>query len=220
MTLRQTIFLFAVLLAGISTARAAESRDTISARRAFIEMPAGVLDLMATNERLNMLDYYDAETPYTGTNRLNGEARLDNVAEDFLEVTITPVSKLQIRILPMKNGGRIAAANYVVGANGETQESTLYFFDSDMNPLPAEKILTAPRLKDFFDTKGYKTSMKEIEAMIPYYTVVYEFNPSTTDITARLTLQEILPIEDMKILELFMKPGLTMQWNGKNYKTK
>ena len=60
----------------------AEKADTISLRRAFIDFPSPALDLLTRSMRLDMLDYYEADSIYRVKNALEGLSSLDTVATD------------------------------------------------------------------------------------------------------------------------------------------
>ena len=200
-----------VLLPLVATAKGKENPDTISARRAFVEMPGYVLDLLPKDTRLDMLDYFDANTDYTATNDLRGASRLKTLTPDFAEVEVTPSSTMQLKVLTRPGGSQVILANYITGAPGETQDSRLYLFDSRMRPLPTAKLLKEPALEDFFDLKEMGMKKKELEKLVPYYTVVYDLSPDSGLMRARLTLDEILSLESKQLLNphpLTLKPKL------------
>ena len=152
MDCKKLLILIVALLPLALGAKKEETPDTISARRAFIEMPASVLELISTDTRLDMLDYFDAGSPYTAINELHGNSRLKTLTPDYAEVEVTPVSRLQIKVLPMKKGNQIVMAVYTTGDSIGTRDSDIYFFDAGMNPLPAEKYLKLPKLSEFFSS--------------------------------------------------------------------
>lgn len=168
-------------------------------------MPGSVLELLPQETRLDMLDYFDAATEYNATNDLRGNSRLNELTDDYLEVEVTPVSTLQLKVMPDRKGRRMVVANYIVGEEGDTQESTLYFFDSSMKPLPAEAHIKTPKLSDFFNLKDRPLKMKEIEAMIPYYSVVYNLDSASGELTGRLTLEKIVTVEVMDTLRPLLR---------------
>lgn len=212
------LFLILVALLPSLLGMGKEGPDTISARRAFVEMPVGVVDLLTPTVREDMLIYFDNDSIYRAPNALNGTSFLETVTPDYLSVRLTDVSTLQLKVLPRKAGEEIVMAIYMVGAEGESSDSEIFFYDASMRPLGKEKIFPAPKLADFFDVKGYQTKMKEIEEMLPFYTVVFEASPGNTDLKGKLTYGDRLPIEDIKIIELFMKPEVVYRWNGKAFK--
>lgn len=196
----------------LCVAKPGTSPDTISARRAFAELPEISMEILSKDSRLDMLDYYDNGSTYAAKNNLRGTARLDTVTPDFVAVELTPVSSLEVKILPTK-GGDIVMTLYTVGAEGDSRDTEIRFYDAELNPLPAEKYLPKIRIEDFFDTKGYKTKPKELIEMLPFHAVYFETRPGENTLTARLTYHDVMTVEDTKIIELFSKP-LQFQWIG------
>lgn len=197
-----------------------ESADTVTARRAFIEMPSGTLDLLPRDTRLDMLDYYDNDSIYRAPNNMRGTSFLQAVTPDFLSVQLTPVSSLQIKVHRMTNGREILMTIYTTGTESDSADSEIAFYDADLNPLPADRFFPTPKLSDFFDTKGYKTKMKEIEEILPFHAIVYTAAPGSDSVTGRLTYNDLLTVEDAHLIELFLKPSVNFIWNGKQYKIK
>lgn len=213
------ILFFVIAFPFLCLGKGTERIDTISARRAFVELGADMLDLLSKNDRLDMLDYYDADSIVSVTNRLQGKSRLEKVTPEFLEVSLTPVSTLQIKILTLKNGSRIVMTLYTVGAPGEAQETDMRFFDAGLSPLPASKYMQTLKFSDFFDIpKGSLTSMKELEGMLPFYTVVIQAAPVADTLKARLTLGDVVSMEDANLLRLFMRPEVTLVWRDNKWK--
>ena len=194
--------------------------DTISARRAFLEMPVGKLDLLSKNTRFDMLVYYDNDSIYQATNNLKGMASLQTVTDNYLSVRLTDASTLQIRILPLKNGNDIVMTIYTTGREGDALDSSIRFYNTKFEELPTEKFFREPKLSLFFQTKGYKTNMKEIEDMLPFYSIYYQANPDNCNITGKLTLGDILTMEDQRLVEMFLKENVTFVWNGSKFKEK
>ncbi len=202
---------------GVAYASPAGS-DTISVRRAFVEMPGSILDLINQSTRLDMLDYYDADSLWMAPNALEGRSVLKKVTPDFIEVQITDVSTLQIKVLPWKGKGDVVAVCYTIASASASNDSELRFFDASMKELPAKNFLKPLKLKDFFDIpKGSLTSMDEIREMVPFPTIEYNLAADSQDLTARLTVKEYINQDDIKILELFQKPLLHFQWDGKKF---
>lgn len=243
----------ALLCASLCMAKKAESRDSISVKQAFIDLPMGVLDILSYETRVSMVedpvtiievideDDEIIDIPLLGDidnmddigmeleaitgdntdffyNDLNGQSQIDTLTNDFMQVKVSDASTLQLKVLQKKNGDDVVLCLYTTGTPDESRDTDISFFDSRMNPLPKKNFFPEVKLSDFFDTRGYKTKMKEIEEILPFYTYYFEVNPDNNDITGKLTYSDRLPIEDAKILELFLKPEITFLWDGAKYK--
>lgn len=212
------VVLVALLPSVLCRGKKVESLDTISARRAFMEMPASVLDILSKNSRFDMLAYYDNDSIYKAENNLRGISYLEKVTDDFLSVKLTDASSLQIKILKLKDGNDLIMSIYTTGREKEALDSDIRFYNTAMQELPKEKFFPTPELSLFFSTKGYKTSMKEIEQILPFYTILFQANPDNSNVSGKLTLGDILTVEDTKLVEMFLKPEVIFEWNGKMYK--
>ena len=218
--MRSLLFPIMIVIAAVlGQANAANTvGDTISVRRAFIEMPGSILDLLSRSTRLDMLDYYDADSLWMAPNALDGRSVLRKVTSDFIELQITSVSTLQIKVLPLKGKGDIVAVCYTIDSADASNDSELRFFNSQMQELPAKNFFKPLQLKDFFNIpKGSLTTMGEIRQMVPFPTVEYKLEAGNADLTARLTVKEYINQDDIKILELFQRPKLTFGWDGKKF---
>lgn len=209
--------LFAFPLAIASEKADSVSQDLTSARGVFQRLQTPALDILGKSTRLDMLDYWDADSVYRAKNAMSGLSWLVDVASDYLKVQLTPVSVFEIKILKDKDK-LLAMTVYTVGGNAQAADSQINFYadDSGLAPLDTKKYFKAPELKAFFDIpKGSVTTMKEINEMIPFPTVEYSANAKNNDISARLTVGEFMDVDDYNIVKLFLKPELTLKWNGK-----
>ena len=216
--------ILAIILTAIpilSIAKKSEAPDTISVRRAFLEMPAMVLDLIPKDTRGDMLIYFDNDSIWEAQNALDGRSKLMEVTPDYLKVNVTSVSQLQLKVLHGKKGD-VVMSIYTVGTeDGGTIDSDIRFFDTSMSELDGSKYLSIPQLKDFFEfPKGSSTKMSDIEEMMPFYTLMADASPESEEITMTLTPDGFLSVEDMNLVRLFMKPTLKYSWDGNKMKIK
>lgn len=193
--------------------------SALTARNVFERLQTPSLELLKQTTRLDMLDYWDADSVYKAKNAMNGESWLETVTPDYLKLNITPVSTLEIKLLPAGKE-TVAMTIYTVGGEGQARDSMIEFYDLSLNPLDASLYFVEPDLKVFFDIpKGSATSMKEIREMIPFPTVEYSAAPGTDDLTGRLTVGAYMNVDDWNIARLFLRPEIVIPWKGK-YKLK
>lgn len=194
------------------------SDSIFNARNIFEKIQASALEILPSATRLDMIDYWDADSVYKASNAMDGLSWLEAVTPDYLKVRITSVSELEIKILPEKKG-RVAMTVYTVGDDVQAQDSQVKFYDENLLELPTDKFLVMPEVKDFFDIpKGSTTKMKEIEEMIPFPTVALSANPENDDLSARLTVEKYINEDDWNIAKLFFKPSITLKWKKEKYK--
>lgn len=209
----------ALVMSGLSTASARPATpDTISATRAFISLPQTICPVLNEDNKLSMVDYFRAGIDRHTVNFLKGESWLTALTDRYAAAQISEVSRLQLRILPLKKRGQMVVAAYTVANNDVAPDSDLFFFDAHMNPVPAKKVIRLPELETFFSIpRGSLTSMKEIKQMIPYFTVEYTLSADTDVLTARIYLAENINRDDLKIISLFLRDTVTYSWNGSRF---
>lgn len=215
-------FLLAMSAALPMAAKEPEQGDTISVRRAFLEMPETLLDIVNRRTRSDMLIYYDADSLWKAPNAVEGISVLEKVTPDYLALKITDVSRMAIKVLPYgKKGSEIVAAAYTITTPDSVADTELRFFDSRMRQLPTYTYLQAPEMKDFFSVpKGAKISLKDIDNIVPFPTVEYTLHPGSGELTARMTSLGTLSKENRTLVEPYLRKELTYEWDGKKFRFK
>ena len=209
----------ALLLLPFPAMGAGASADTISAPRAFVELPETVLELLPRSTRLDMLDYFAAVSVWRAPNAMEGESHLDGVTPSMVSVTLTPVSALQIKTLRRKDGSDLVMTIYTVGSDTQARDSEIRFFTPSMQELPRDRFFKVPELQRFFDIpRGSATSLKELEGMIPFPTFDCRADPSSPDVTVRLTVGDYINMDDYNIMKLFLRPGVVYSWDGSRFR--
>ncbi|MDE7414092.1 MAG: DUF3256 family protein [Muribaculaceae bacterium] len=195
-----------------------ELPDTLRARDVFANLPVKTLDILSHNTRLDMLDYYDLDSIYQARNGMEGVSELVKVSPDYLKVSLTPVSTMEIGMLKPKKGNEPAAVVlYTVGADSQAEDTEVSFFDSDLKELPREKYLEYPDVLDFFNTND-KNIKELIEDLVPFPTMRLTFLNGAEKLQGVLTVGEFMGEENFDKIKSYLKPDLTFVWDGKKYK--
>ena len=162
-----------------------------------------------------MLDYWDADSIYEAKNVLDGVSSLASVTPDYLRVNITPVSTLEIKLLPISKTDNVVMTLYTVGGKGTARDTSVAFYDTSLHPIDGSSLFTAPALKRFFAIpKGSGVTMQEIEEAIPFATVVYKASAENNDVQARLTAGDYLSVEANELIAPYLQKNVTLTWKG------
>lgn len=198
----------------------ATATDTITAAEAFIKIPYTELDLLGESQRRDMIDYMQADSIRKTPNVFMGLSWIEEMTADYMRVHLTDASNLQIKVLNLRKGGvPIVMTIYTVGAENNTVDSTIKFYDNSMNPLQASKFFRLPDPKEFFNiNNGSKISYKELEEILPFYTISYTIPSSSDILTARLTITDHLTLEAAEKIKPYLRQQLQWEWNGTIYK--
>lgn len=215
--LSKAVLSMALLLSATlsAVAKTVEAGDSLTATRVLADIPLEVLDMLRVSARLDMIDYYEQlDSLHMVNDALGGNSRLETVAPDYLKLSVTPVSTLEIKILPYKKRD-IVMTLYTTGGEGIAKDTEVAFFDADLRPLPVDKFLKRPDIADFFNLKESDISEKELKDILPFMAVEYSIGSEETPLRASLTTQEVLSEETKEILTPILKSSLTAEWKDK-----
>lgn len=190
--------------------------SALTARGVFERLQSPALEILSPSSRLDMLDYWDADSVYQVKNALNGRSWLTELTPDMVNVNITPVSTLTIKLLPVK-GGNVAMTIYTIGGDGQARDSKVDFYDPvTMAQLDGTRFFKEPDLKGFFNiTKDSAVTLGELQEMIPFTTVEYTVTPGSDEISAELTSLEYIGLDERKKAEPLLRAPLKARWKGK-----
>ncbi len=149
------------------------SVDAKSLRELWLAMPDSLLPTLDKNLRLELLDLVDMKVKPEVKNLLEEECRMDTLTSDFLEVTTSPLEKVQMCLLPMETGDSILCV--VKKILGPAMESEVRFYDSQWNEsegngyLPSDISQLSKYLKekpDTLDEDKYRELVSLIEPVM------------------------------------------------------
>ncbi len=124
------------LVTSVTGLASVDASDSLTASKVFADIPLEVLDLIRPSARLDMIDYYEqADSMLTVQNALGGTSRLEQVAPDYLKVSVTPVSTLEIKLLQSRK------SNVIMTLYTTHSDTQVAFFGSIFSSLPREKFL-------------------------------------------------------------------------------
>ena len=81
---KRFIYTFLLLLAVILHA---EARTPM--RQWLVAMPDSVMPLLTKNNRMDFIDFYDAQMAAVVTNRMDGSSRMNRLTDDYVQIRYT-----------------------------------------------------------------------------------------------------------------------------------
>ncbi|MDE6341883.1 MAG: DUF3256 family protein [Muribaculaceae bacterium] len=196
---------------------ASASAEGLTPTGVFANLPLDVIDMLRPAARLDMIDYYaEADSLAPVQDALGGSSRLEAVAPDYLRAAITPVSTLEIKLLPLA-ADTIVMTLYTVKGDGIAADSKVDFFDRDLKPLQAGKFLKLPEARNFFRLKGSDISARKLDELLPFSSIALSTGPGDTPLSAEFTSVGTLPDEEASMLTPLLQ-NLEFLWTGKSYK--
>ena len=191
--------LYVVLLL-VLTAEVAVSRTTM--RQWFAAMPDSVMPLLTKNSRLDFVDFLDCGMEAVVTNRLDGKSQMKVLAEDYLSMSYTGVSDVEMKLLPVGDTADVLCM--VTTMKTAVRDSRVEFFDKAWRPLDGKEFFTAPRLDDF-RTAERNDSADVVWKKIDVFFKTFALSPDEAVLTCRLTALDYLNREDRKAVMPYVK---------------
>lgn len=192
--------------------------DTLTAREAFVEIPANVLDIIPRRARLDMIDYYSPDSVRHVPNAMEGlSGIIPPLSKDFMAVEITPVSEFQLRVLDGGKKRQTLVTSYTVGDSLQAKDSDVRFYDASMHQLRREKLIKLARIEDFIDPRLDKNERKALMTLVPFPSMVYTLSPESDCLKVSLTVDRYMGREDFEKLKPHLIKERIYRWNGKKY---
>lgn len=195
------------------------AQPALTAQEAFVNLPLPVLEIINRSSRLDMLDYYAVDSIHPVPNAMGGLSALVRVTPTYLKVRITPVSTLQIKLLPYRDS-QIIATSYTVGDSIQAKDSEINFFDTAFNRLDTSRFYQAPEIDDFAGASKQKASRDARKALqeIPFLPMELRFFPDKGAMRVYLTADKTLTEEELKKVGNLLSTPLNYIWDGKKFK--
>ena len=183
------------------------SMSAQSLREMFVKMPTELLPLLKQNDRLDLIDLYDAKMSAPVTNRLDGKSRLKELTGDYLLLSLSASSSMQIKMLPTQNGDTLLCVVNTVLA--EAADSRINFYGKDWQPVDG-KLFDSPAIADFLLPSD---SVNEVLEFADIYLVELRLSSDDNTLVAEYTQPRYMSKEEKeRIMPLLRK--ISYEWNG------
>ena len=123
-------------------------------------------------------------------------------------------STCQNAILNLKNGKEIIALIETVLA--PEVDSKISFYTTEWVPTE-ERYFVEPELKDWLTSAG-KKNIKEIEALVPFMLVGYEYDAVSEELMLKNNIKSMLSEDVYESVASYFKQQLKYSWTGKQFK--
>lgn len=192
-----------------------EGHEGLNMKDVFANLHTPGLETIRKSARLDLTDYWAADSIHKVVTVSGGAAWLEAFTNDYLRVRVSPVSVVELRILP-SGKHKIVGCVYTVGDSVQAKDSEINFYDASLRPLDKKKYFKAPELREFFNIpKGEENIFSEIREDVPFPTVAYTFSPDNTTLTARLTIEDYVSPDCLPLLRKYLQKDIVAQWKGK-----
>lgn len=174
----------------------------------FTSMPDSILPLLTGKSRKDMVDFYNNKMEAKVRNRFGDYAQLDTLCEQYLRLTLTEASTVEMRLLEAGDSTTLVCLIQTVAA--PVRDSRVRFFDSTWR-LQHWVELPVPSTADFFDGQG--DSLQLVQRSIDDLRLVeVTASPVEPVLTFTLSVQE-LDREKKKLASRHLH-ALRYRWTG------
>ncbi len=190
----------------------------LTARGVFEKLQSPAFETLKKTIRLDMLDYWDADSVYHAKNAIGGESWIETLTPGYAKVRLTPVSVCEIKLLPVKND-TIVMTIFSVGEESGVADSEISFFDRDLRELDSTPYFRQPPLESFFSLgKGAPLTIGEIKETISFPAILFGASPDNDLIEGKLTISSTLDVDMKEKLSELMTPGVSMKWQNGTFR--
>ena len=181
-------------------------------RQWLVSMPDSVMPLLTKNNRLDFVDFLDCGMEAVVTNRLDGKSRMTKLTGDYLHISYTGTSDVEMKLLPVNDTADVLCM--VTTMKAAVCDSRVAFFDEAWHPLDVAEFFDVPRLEAFRST--HRTDSADAAwAKMDIYLKRYSLSPDEAVLVCRLTTLDYLNREDRKAVAPYMKrEEIVYRWAG------
>ncbi len=206
------LFVAALVSIGANAQKKVEMRDVLK------QMPDTIFSYLSTNNKLDMIDFIDSHMKANVTNAFDGTTTLDTLTNNYLKMSLTPASTLEMRLLPFGNKGAGAAGQVVcmvITYGDKVKESEVRFYSTEWkllggigNPISHDKLL---RYAASDPTIG-----SDVQKIGDFLCAEASLSPSDCTLVAKLALP--VYVADNKIYTKSLDVSKTFKWDGGAFK--
>lgn len=208
MKLKYFFLLFFLLV--VSMVQAQKMRDV------FAEMPDDVLRVMTKNNRLDCIDFIENNMTDKVRNRLEGFSELKRLTSDYLDLSLTERTRVEMKLLPIADSLNIIAV--VKTFSGPMKMSTLTLYDAEWKRLPEKDYITFPQYEAYWvlnDTLGHD-EVKRLQSLQDMHFITMSLEETSCRLVFELHPGDVEK-EDTEQMKKVLQP-IVFVWDGKKFR--
>ena len=197
--MKKSIALFILLIACV-----AFNTEARTIRELFIEEPGHVLPLINDKVKMDMIDYHNEGIKKVFPNVLGHGTELIAVTDNYISVTSTASTSVELLLITQKTDSVIIAITTVALP---AKDSRIELYNTSWEKLNLK--LNTPTMKDFISIpKGDKTKKETVLQSIDLPIISYSINPDNGTITARHSLKEYLSKDEYEKIAPYLRDSI------------
>lgn len=187
-----------------------------SMREIWTSLPDSLLPYVDRNHRLEMVEFIDMNLTGDVDNLFGGKSEMDTITADYIGLTLSPSSTMQIKRLPVEGGDSLLCL--VKTYLGPAAESKIQFFHQDWSPAVVAFSLDSTEIGRLMPRLLVKPDTMSTEHFIYYKNLVspclvgVSLSPDSDLLSVRLSLP--MPVRDERPALEAMTPSLSLRWDA------
>ena len=179
-------------------------------REVWIDMPDSITMYLTKSMRTELADYVDMKVSAATKNAIGDTVRIDTLTSDYITVTLSESSKLEMKLLP-KDGSNIICM--VRTYYGTAAESIISFWQLNWQQLPD---ISMPALENIELIKKPDslsiTEFNKIKAMISPKMIEMQLSPDDNSLLLSYSLPDVNKEDSELIKSILIQKKIN--WNG------
>lgn len=182
-------------------------------REVWIDMPDSITMYLTKSMRTELADYVDMKVSAATKNAIGDTVRIDTLTSDYIAVTLSESSKLEMKLLP-KDGSNIICM--VRTYYGTAAESIISFWQLNWQQLPD---ISMPALENIELIKKPDslsiTEFNKIKAMISPKMIEMQLSPDDNSLLLSYSLPDVNKEDSELIKSILIQKKIN--WNGEMF---
>ena len=183
-----------------------------SMKEIWLSMPDSFIPYLDASKKASLIDLAANGTSSEVTNLLDGNTAVEELTSDYLRVSLTKNSSIQIKRLPNTKGDSIICV--VRTFEAPVAESTVCLYSSSWDLIKNESwsIEEVAQKPDTMSQEEYKELLSWMDSAL----ISASLNPKNNELQLQLSSPFVDQEEKSKLSKLILQRKIN--WNGQNYK--
>ena len=179
-------------------------------REVWIDMPDSITMYLTKSMRTELADYVDMKVSAATKNAIGDTVRIDTLTSDYIAITLSESSKLEMKLLPRDGSNIICMVRTYYGT---AAESIISFWQLDWQQLPD---ISMPALESIELIKKPDdlsvTEFNKIKAMISPKMIEMRLSPDDNSLLLSYSLPDVNKEDSELIKSILVQKKIN--WNG------
>lgn len=179
-------------------------------REVWIDMPDSITMYLTKSMRTELADYVDMKVSAATKNAIGDTVRIDTLTSDYIAITLSESSKLEMKLLPRDGSNIICMVRTYYGT---AAESIISFWQLDWQQLPD---ISMPALENIELIKKPDslsvTEFNKIKAMISPKMIEMRLSPDDNSLLLSYSLPDVNKEDSELIKSILVQKKIN--WNG------